>query len=128
MRSFTFSDEYAYMGDKAVIPVSLLMANGVSVDIEPVLDTGAEVSLLSRAIAQNLGIRIEDGEPLDLMVVSGHTATAYPHDVDLDFLGRRLTIRVAIIPEWKTGNFLGMRGFLDQMPVAINHPEHRIHF
>jgi predicted aspartyl protease len=128
MRSFSFDGEFEYEGHKVVVPVSVLMDNGVTVDIEAVLDTGASISILSRTVAKRIGLTIETGEPLDIMAVSGDVTTAFIHNVDINFRGRRLAIRAAVCPDWKTRNFLGMNGFLDQLVVAFDHAQHRIYY
>jgi hypothetical protein len=128
MKSFSFDGEYAYTGDKISLPAALILDGGIEVAFEAVLDTGAEVTLLNRLLARHLPIRIEDGEPITLGVVSGDVSTAYMHDVRLRILGEIRSLRVGFVPDWNTKNFLGMRGFFDQTIIAFDHANHRIYY
>ena len=128
MRSFSFQSEHTYAGDKVVIPVSLIRPAGVELAIEMIVDSGAEVSLLSRNLIRPLRLNVEDGRPIELMVANGDVARAYIHPVEISISGRRLTVEAAVCPDWDTRNFLGMRGFFDQMAVAFDHANRTIHF
>jgi len=128
MKSFTFHNAHTYTGDKAVILVSLIRPGGVEIGIEMVIDSGAEISLLSRNLVRSLRLIVEDGRPIELVVANGDIARAYIHPVEISIAGRRLAIEAAICPDWDTKNFLGMRGFFDQMVVAFDHANRTIHF
>ena len=127
MTTLTLNSEHHYKGDKVVVRVRLLQPR-ITTRVDMTLDTGAEVSVLNRDLVGPLGLTIEDGDSITVMVANGEVAQAWIHPIDIEFLGRRLTIPVAICPEWDTQNLLGMRGFFDQMIVAFDHANRTIHF
>jgi hypothetical protein len=127
MKSLTFQREFAYTGNKIRMPISLILPSDIEIAIEAILDTGAEVTILNRLLAERLSIEIEDGEPIELGVVSGQSSTGYLHDIRLRILGDELSVRAAFVPDWNTSNFLGMRGFFDQMVVAFDHAQRRVY-
>ena len=92
-----------------------------------VLDSGAEISLLNRQFIEPLNLSVTNGQPIELMVANGDVAPAWIHAVEIDFLGRRLTIQAAICADWDTPNLLGMRGFFDQMVVAFDHAGRKLY-
>jgi predicted aspartyl protease len=127
MKTLNFQSEHRYDGDKVLASVRLLGAR-IPTRVEMVLDTGAEISLLNRDFISHLRLSIQEGEPIELMVANKAVTRAYIHSIDVEFLGRRLTIPAAICPDWDTQNLLGMRGFFDQMVVAFDHANWTIHF
>jgi hypothetical protein len=70
---------------------------------------------------------VREGELVELEAANRDSAPAWVHPVEIDVLGRRLTIQAAICPDWDTKNLLGMRGFLDQMVVAFDHAQRRLY-
>jgi hypothetical protein len=127
MRTFAFERELPYVSHKVRIPVTLLGAPGVP-DVEMVIDTGAEISLLNRQFIPPLAVTVAHGEAITLETASGHTAPAWVHRVEVALLGRRMMIEAAFCPDWDTANLLGMRGFFDQMVVAFDHANRRMYF
>lgn len=127
MKTIAFRDEHLYDGHKALVWVQIF-GRGIELNLEMVLDTGAVVSVLNRGLARGLHLKLESGEPVEVMVANGDVARAYIHNISLDFLGRRLTVPAAICPDWDTPNLLGMRGFFDQTVVAFDHANRTIHF
>ncbi len=127
MKTLNLWSEHRYDGDKVLASVRLLGAR-IPTRVEMTLDTGAEISLLNRDFAAHLTLSIREGEAIELMVANKEVTRAYIHAIDVDFLGRRLTIPAAICPEWDTQNLLGMRGFFDQMVVAFDLANRAIHF
>ncbi len=66
---------------------------------------------------------ITTGDRIELAVATGEAHIAYVHRLEVDILGQRLGIPVAFCPGWPSGtqNLLGMRGFLDQLLVGLDH-------
>ena len=128
MRAFTFRDEFTYRGHKATTLVELVRPWVRTVlKVEMSLDTGAEISVLNRMFLRQLRLNVTDGSSATLTVANGDTAQAYIHPVEIRFLGRQMTVQVAICPDWDTENLLGMQGFFDQMVVAFDHAQWRIY-
>jgi predicted aspartyl protease len=127
MSTLTFPDEHRYDGHKVLVWIQVL-GRSIELKLEVVLDTGAAISVLNRDLVRVLNLNVESGEAIDLMVANKQATRAYVHLIDIEFLGRRLTIPAAICPDWDTQNLLGMRGFFDQMIVAFDHANRTIHF
>jgi hypothetical protein len=92
-----------------------------------ILDTGAEISILNRDLIRILGLQVHEGQPVELEVANRASAQAWVHPVEIEFLDRRLTIQAAICPDWDTKNYLGMRGFFDQLVIAFDHAQRRVY-
>jgi predicted aspartyl protease len=121
-----FQREFVYFGDELIIPMTLVRAPHQP-SVRMVLDTGADVSLLNRQFVGPLGIDLESGTSIRLELANGDKATAWIHPVEVELLGRTMIIEVAICESWNTANLLGMRGFLDQIVLALDHRRHRLY-
>lgn len=127
MTTITFDHQFVYSGNKVVVRVRPVRARLHS-HIEMVVDTGAGISILDRGFAAALGLEVRHGRHVVIDVANGQSADGFVHDVEVEVLGRQLTIPVAICPHWKMQNLLGMNGFLDQLVIAFDHANHRIYY
>jgi predicted aspartyl protease len=127
MKSITFENEHHYDGNKAFVSIRIL-GRSIEINLDMVLDTGAVLTVLNRKMIPVLGINVEMGDPIEVMVANKDVATGYVHEVEIDFLGRKLSLPAVICPDWDTQNLLGMQGFFDQMVVAFDHAERRVYF
>ena len=128
MKTLRLANELVYDGNKVTVTAALLISDSVEIEIEAGLDTGAELTVLNRVLANRLGLKIESGEPISLGVVSGHSSIGYVHDVPMRVLGHEMTVRAVFCPDWDTDNFLGMEGFFDQTIIAFDHANHHIYY
>jgi predicted aspartyl protease len=83
------------------------------------IDTGAEYCFFSGDRAQGLGIRLLDGTHIRLLSANGGAVDAYLHDLGLEFLGQRVTAKVAFSTGAVTREILGRRGFLDHIQLGV---------
>lgn len=127
MKTVIFENEYMYSGNKATVPV-LLSRGRLKLRVEMVLDSGAEITLLNRQFASPLGLIINEGKPIELMVANQAVAEAWIHPVEMDVLGRHVTVNAAFCPDWDTKNLLGMHGFFEHIVLAFDHANRRIYF
>ena len=123
MKRLTFDHEHSYTSHRVTLPVRLIAPTGSRL-IVTMLDTGAGISVFDNDLISILEIpNIDSGERIELVVASGETHTAYVHQVEVVLLGQQLSIPVAFCPSWPSGtqNLLGMRGFLDQLVIGLDH-------
>ncbi len=127
MRTLEFADEHRYSGHKVVVSVRLLRARApLWVDVG--IDSGAEVTVLNRSLVRILGIGdVASGEPVELIVANKESRPAWIHPVEIEFIGRQLTVAAAFCPDWDMKNLLGMRGFFDQLVIAFDHRRHSLY-
>ena len=129
MTTLTFDNELEY-GDRHKISVPVRVEN-LPYLIDAVIDTGAAVSLFDRALLPDLGISdLTSGTEVALRAANKGSGVGYLHPLQIEILGRPLAIPVAFSADWPEGiqNLLGMRGFFEQMLVAFEHRERRIHY
>ncbi|MGH9760202.1 MAG: hypothetical protein ACREDR_43665, partial [Blastocatellia bacterium] len=83
------------------------------------IDTGAQLCLFERGVADILGLEAERGSPVHLSTLTG-TLRAYGHDIILEVLG--LTFETtAYFPESRDlrRNILGRQGFLQLVTFGL---------
>jgi predicted aspartyl protease len=76
MRTITFPDEHLYDGDKVLIWVRIF-GRSVELNMEMTLDTGASITVLNRKLIPVLGLNVDTGRPVELMVANKEVARAY---------------------------------------------------
>lgn len=132
MKSFIFTHEHIYAASQqsALVPIRLRPPAGVPFVVNGLLDSGATVSSFDRALLRPLGITdLTTGTPTKLTAANGDTKDGYIHEITIEFLGRGMSVPVAFCAAWPEGttNLLGMRGFFDQMVIAFEHMQRRVH-
>lgn len=125
-----FEQEHTYGPQHvAIVPVTFHVQSG-PVNISAFLDTGASTSVFNRTIAPRLGIGdITTGDPIDFRLPNGTVIRGYAHPLDTEFLGHRLTVPIAFCPDLpdNSPNLLGMRGFFEQLVVALEHGGRKVY-
>jgi hypothetical protein len=99
----------------------LLEKEGSIVPVRAVLDSGAEVSLFDRTVADDLGITIEDGIPLSISGVGGHTL-AYAHLLTMTVTDGTQTVTFpcrVLFKEEVHRNLIGREDFFDMFRVTF---------
>lgn len=132
----SFTDRHVYpVGEhRILVPVKIRPSSGIDFEITALLDSGAEISVFSRALLPHLGIADVTVGGLDTEMTSlnqvGTSEGGYIHDVEVGIFGRTLTIPVAICPTWPDGiqNVLGMEGFFDRWHFAFDHDMRRLYY
>ena len=123
--------EYSYNpADHTVnVPIRVLVPSRPPLTVIALLDTGAATSCFDRALCPVLGISdIGQGQPIPIRLANNDQRTGYVHQVEIEFLGHRMTIPVVFSPDFPEGtdNLLGMEGFFDQVTVAFQHRNRKI--
>ncbi len=127
MTNIEFDLEYAYSGDEIVVAVSLPSAPDAP-PFEMLLDTGSSFSTLHHDLLPLLGIDdLGAGTAATIVVAGGQLERCWIHAVEIELLGRRMTIQAAFCPAWDMMNLLGMHGFMDQLTFAVDHRAHRLY-
>jgi len=122
LTSFEFAVSYHYgaKGPGLTIPLTISNGNRV-VHVDPIIDTGASSCIFERKHADVLGLDVESGLLCRFRTATGYF-DAYEHTVTLNTLGIEFESPVffAADPTF-TRNFVGRRGWLDRIRVAIVH-------
>ena len=125
MTSLFFPTRFVYSGDAVIVPIRFIPPSGITFTQNAIVDSGAFTSFFNKAIAPQLGITdLTVGRATPVVAANGDDTTGYVFDVEVELLGRRMTIPVVFCPDWPEGtrNLLGMAGFFDQFPhLAFAH-------
>ena len=142
MTTLTFDQEYDYRRSdddhRLQIVVRLLPEAGPPLTVNALLDTGAEYSIFDRALLPGLGIAnvTSVSSPDNVIgVMPANLAdetrkdVAYVHPIRVEWLGYQMTVPIAFCPTWDEGidNLLGMRGFFEQLNVAVSHQKRMVY-
>ena len=133
----SFADQYYYNGaaddHRPFVVVRLFPAGGPPLTVNALLDTGAEWSVFSKALAPDLGI--PDVTQNALRSIPLQTADNSPerfgfvHEVELEWLGYRLPVPIVFVREWPDDidNLIGMRGLFEELIVAVHHRQRTVY-
>ncbi|MCI0486156.1 MAG: retroviral-like aspartic protease family protein [Blastocatellia bacterium] len=87
--------------------------------IDARVDTGATECIFARRYGEQLGLNIENGEPLRIGTVTG-TFKVYRHEVTMEISDYTFDVRVCFAAdEGFNRNVLGRHGFLDRVKLGI---------
>ena len=116
--SFTRREAYSSLASGINLETTLRFG-GLFINCDAKVDTGAEVCLFQRAIAEALEIPIENGNRMRLETLTG-VLTAYGHEVVLEVLGLRLQTVVYFAESSEVRrNLLGRQGWLQLIKLGI---------
>jgi Aspartyl protease len=129
----TFEERVAYVHalHSLSVPLRILPLTGAPFTVNAILDTGAAMSTLDRALAARLGIAdVTSGTPTPVRLPDSSYADAFSHDVTVELFGRRLLLPALMCPSWPEGteNLLGMKGFFEQILFGLNHAERAFYY
>ncbi len=116
----SFGETYLYNTLKIGITVPLILrSNGILVEIEAKVDTGAENCIFERRHGETLGLEIESGTEKIFSTVTSSFVT-YAHDITLNTLGIETFSTVYFAREESfTRNVLGRQGWLDRVKLGL---------
>lgn len=80
---------------RPLIPIRV-KHKAVNTDVYALVDSGADASLFHADIARDLLIDLESGHRHELFGVSGHSIVAYFHEVILQVIGSKESVKVEI--------------------------------
>lgn len=116
--SFTRRETYSSAASGINLETTLRFG-GLFINCDAKVDTGAEVCLFQRAIAEALEIPIENGTRKRLETLTG-VLRAYGHEVVLEVLGLRLQTVVYFAESSEVRrNLLGRQGWLQLIKLGI---------
>lgn len=93
--------------------------NNVGTSDFAVIDSGATFSLITREIADELGIEVLQGRVQKLATLGG-SLLAYGHEVEMEFIPNFRYKAEVLFSEYPISrNLLGHQGFLNQVAVAL---------
>ena len=119
--SVEFQKRQIYDSLKTGITIDVILRYGNLEQLCPAkIDTGSEVCLFSRALADLLEIDVESGYRETFDTLSGNL-TAYQHELELETLGLRFQSKVYFAESYAVRrNLLGRRGWLQLVTLGLN--------
>ena len=120
VHSLTFDELYDYDTLKIGITLPVLLISGeFETTVDAKLDTGASHSIFARGHGENLGLDIENGEPLKVSTVK-ETFRVFGHELTIQFLGIELFTKIYFADdEFMRKSVLGRQGFLDRVKLGL---------
>jgi predicted aspartyl protease len=94
-------------------------ANGRSVDLPAIVDTGAQHSLLSPQYAIEIGLVLSAGRPMVFTAANGSSFKAFGHKVQIRILEKTLQAEL-FFPEVQLYRCLLGRDILEKMQIGLN--------
>ena len=128
MSTLDFDVEYRYVStpEGIHIPIRLVLADR-AVDLTARLDTGAADCVLDRFFADVLAIDVESGVRQVYRTVAG-SFVAYGHEMTIRTLGLEWSATVYFYEATgRQNSFIGRRGWLDRVRLALVHFDERIY-
>jgi len=102
-----------------IIPITLIKEN-VAIDIDGLIDSGANISVFREEIAECLEVVIEDGEEILLQGLGGRIV-GYIHELRVRVDDEEFPCKVVFSKELTVGlNILGREGFFEYFQVTFN--------
>lgn len=116
---FTNFHDYDLSQTGISIPVQLV-AGAFSADVTAKLDTGTSHCIFQRFVGEELGLCLEDGEPLQFGTATG-SFVAYGHAVTLTALEMSWEVLAYFAKDhFFPRNVLGRNGFLNRVLLGLN--------
>ena len=105
---------------RPVIPIRVEL-DGQSLRYSVLVDSGADMNVFDRAIAEAMGIDVESGDAASFSGVTGSSSDLYFHDVVLGVGSRQVKVRAGFTDlPGKAYGVVGQRGFFDQFIVIFD--------
>lgn len=127
--SLSFARLYTYPHDRSgiTLPVALRLGSEC-IEFTAKLDTGAEYCIFQRELGENLGVPVEDGEPIRISSANWQTMRAFGHELTLEVLGFAFHSTVFFAEdEGFRRNVLGRNGWLNRHRIAIVDYEQKLY-
>src|SRR5262245_47219530 len=120
MTQLTFDEEYRYEDDEEGIPISVILTYGDNtIRADAKVDPGSAVCLFSHEDGLDLGVPIEQGDPIRLGSLTG-SLEAFGHEVTLQ-TGQLVFQSVVYFAKYPglPRNLLGRRGWLRNLRLGL---------
>ena len=99
---------------------SIIIKENVAIDIDGLIDSGANISVFREEIAECLEVVIEDGEEILLQGLGGRIV-GYIHELRVRVDDEEFPCKVVFSKELTVGlNILGREGFFEYFQVTFN--------
>ena len=117
---YKYKESYRFFPKVGEVPaVSMnIAANGKSLDLLAIIDTGSANTIISPDYAVALSIEIENGEPKQFHTATGEKFLAYAHQMEIRILNEFLRFQV-YFPDQVFHRCLIGRDLLNEMQVGV---------
>jgi len=102
--------------------------NGGEVQFFLLIDSGAHISVLPRADAEPLGIKIEDGKHTLIVGISGTFVRGWRHDISVRLGENRIKLPFVFIDDDNAPRVLGRAGIFDKFSIVFEESKRRTAF
>lgn len=98
------------------------------VDIFTLVDSGASISVFKTEVADLLGIKISDGEKIDLGGVGGRI-NGYMHRLYINLAGKRILTSVVFSKDYNVSfNLLGRKNIFENFKICFEEKKKTVSF
>lgn len=104
-----------------VLPVSLMIGHTRSPRFDALVDSGAFTTYFRSDIGRAFGLKVEDGEPVELRgVVDAPSVRVYYHAVKLCIAEHIIPIQAGFYDQLGWAGILGRHGFFEHFTVSFD--------
>lgn len=113
-------DRFNYLLGKLPVIDLKVVYKGKVLSLAALIDTGADYTIFSRAIARKLGINVEEGE-MKVLEGAGGSIVAYIHQVNIILCNKEIGIKACFsekedVPE----NILGRKDVINHFKLILD--------
>ena len=121
---------YKRVGDgyvRPIIPIDIRFA-GEEMTCEVLVDSGADINLLSADVGEVLGIPVREGREATVGGIGGTGIPIFIHPVSITVGGWSFDVEMAFMPDMPTVGYgvVGQKGFFDLFRVQFDLRNERI--
>jgi Aspartyl protease len=86
------------------------------------VDSGADTNVFSATLAEDLGLILEDGAPLEVQGATGEAVTFYEHSITITAAGKTFetTAAFADVSHLALAGLVGQQGFFDHFLITFD--------
>lgn len=100
--------------------MELQAENGEWFKVNPLADTGADVTAFPRGVCEILGKKVEKGKRVDLVSATGAKLPLYLHEVKVRLGSKEFTMSVGFTTIHTFPHLLGRKGVLDHFNIKFS--------
>ena len=88
---------------------------------EAVIDSGATICLFHASVGESIGLKIDKGEPDEMMGINGVPTAIFTHTISLHVLGSMFKIKAGFTSGLPLAGLLGRIGFFEHFKITFDH-------
>lgn len=126
-RGLSFPYKYIDGRYRPFIPIKLEGPRD-SIQLEVLVDSGADICMVDADLGRAIGLTIEEGEPFELGGVTGTTQMGYIHTVTITVGRSSFRTKAGFMDNMRDGSYgmVGQKGFFDRFAIKFDYAEKKI--